>query len=157
MKGNGKRKGKTPNKTAKPALVPQPNGRGAIYAGGVPGNVGGTGRPPSVIRERCRGSFDQRIPTLEQIADGEPIQKMRMADGEKTEITISASPSDRIKAIDALGKYGLTAGRVDQEEVRTRLARTVQKIMELANEETAEAILKALDRIWDPNQDESAA
>jgi hypothetical protein len=28
-----------------PALIPQPNGHGALYAGGVPGNKGG-GRPP---------------------------------------------------------------------------------------------------------------
>jgi hypothetical protein len=152
MKRNGKRVAKkSPAKT--PMRVPR-HGRGLLRVGGT--NAGGTGRPPSVIRERCRGSFEQRIPTLEQIADGEPIQKMRLPDGEEIDALISASPGDRIKAIDALGKYGMTANRVDQEEVRARLARTVHKISELADTGTAEAILAALDRIWDPNQDEAS-
>jgi len=51
-----------------PALVPQPHG-GAIYGGGVPGHRGGPGRPPSALRERLRGSFEQRIAVLENIAD----------------------------------------------------------------------------------------
>ncbi len=42
---------------------------GALRGGGKPGNRGGTGRPPSVIRERCRGSFEDRIAVLEEIAD----------------------------------------------------------------------------------------
>ena len=48
------------------------------------------GRPPSVIRERCRGSFEDRIVVLEEIADNP-----------------KASASDRIRALDLLGKYGL--------------------------------------------------
>ena len=48
------------------------------------------GRPPSVIRERCRGSFEDRIAVLEEIADNP-----------------EASASDRIRALDLLGKYGL--------------------------------------------------
>lgn len=34
--------GETP---AQPSLIPQPNG-GALLSGGMPGNAGGTGRPP---------------------------------------------------------------------------------------------------------------
>ena len=48
------------------------------------------GRPPSVIRERCRGSFEDRIAVLEEIAD-DP----------------KANAGDRIRALDLLGKYGL--------------------------------------------------
>ena len=48
------------------------------------------GRPPSVIRERCRGSFEERIAVLEEIADDPGV-----------------SAGDRIRALDLLGKYGL--------------------------------------------------
>lgn len=44
---------KTAKKTAIPEKVPQPNGKGALYAGGVPGNAGGTGRPPNWLRDWC--------------------------------------------------------------------------------------------------------
>ncbi len=80
---------KTPATKPKPELLPQPHG-GALRGGGKPGNRGGTGRPPSVIRERCRGSFEDRIVVLEEIADNP-----------------KASASDRIRALDLLGKYGL--------------------------------------------------
>ena len=86
-------------------IVPE-HGGGALYVGGVPGNAGGPGRPPSAIRLTCRESFAARVKILEDIADGEPIVKIMGPDG-RTELgKISASPSDRIKAIDTLGKYG---------------------------------------------------
>ena len=67
--------------------MPGANG-GTLLAGGMPGNKGG-GRPPSAIRERCRGSFAERIPILEEIADD-----------------VDLRPQDRVKAIDVLAKYG---------------------------------------------------
>ena len=45
---------KTATKSAKPPTIPQPNGRGALYAGGVPGNKGGTGRPRNAFKKFCR-------------------------------------------------------------------------------------------------------
>ena len=84
-------KKKSPVKSPKVGeLVPQKHG-GAIRKGAKPGtNRGGTGRPPSLIRQRLRGSFDDRIRVLEEIAD---------------DPTVSAS--DRMRAIDLLAKYGL--------------------------------------------------
>lgn len=38
---------------AKPTLIPQPNGRGALLSGGVVGNKGGTGRPPNWLKDWC--------------------------------------------------------------------------------------------------------
>ena len=70
-------------------LVVPKHGRGALRTGGTPGNKGGTGRPPSKVRERCRDSFEERLPFLEGIVDDE---------GEKT--------SDRIKAHELLGRFG---------------------------------------------------
>ena len=80
---------KTPATNPKPELLPQRHG-GALRGGGKPGNRGGTGRPPSVIRERCRGSFEDRIVVLEEIADD-----------------AKANAGDRIRALDLLGQYGL--------------------------------------------------
>src|SRR5438309_3227482 len=71
-----------------PALVPQAHG-GAVYSGGVPGHRGGPGRPPSALRERLRGSFEDRVSVLEAIADDE-----------------EGDPQDRIRAVDVLAKYG---------------------------------------------------
>jgi hypothetical protein len=70
-------------------LVPQPHG-GAIRRGAKKGNTPGTGRPPSEIRARLRGSFDERIKILEEIAESP-----------------ESSASDRIRALDVLAKYGL--------------------------------------------------
>lgn len=121
-----------PEKTA--TLVPQPKG-GALLAGGKPGNAGGSGRPPSIVRDRARSSFYDRIPMLEKIADQPGVE-----------------PRDRIRAIDTLGKYGLHTGRLDIEEVRTRLARTIAKIEELADPQTAARLLAALDQVWNPSR-----
>lgn len=67
----------------------QPGANGGQLLVGNPGNKGGTGKPKSEVRERCVGSFDERIPILEQIAND-----------------VNANPADRLKAIDLLGKYG---------------------------------------------------
>lgn len=53
-----------------PALVPRPDGRGALYAGGVPGNRGG-GKPANAVRAAAREAFADRLPMLAALADGE--------------------------------------------------------------------------------------
>lgn len=85
----GKKPKKTSGKTSGRKLIPQPHG-GALLPGAGGGPQPGAGRPPSVIRERLRGSFAERIKILEAIADDPEV-----------------SPSDRVKAIDMLAKYGL--------------------------------------------------
>lgn len=82
-------KPKTSGETSGPELQPQPHG-GALLDGGVHGHRGAGGRPPSAIRQHCRGSFDQRVAVLEKIADDD-----------------RATVTDRLRAIDMLGKYGL--------------------------------------------------
>jgi hypothetical protein len=51
-----------------PRLIPQAHG-GTLFAGGVRGNKGGAGRPPSALRERLRGSIEERVQILEEILD----------------------------------------------------------------------------------------
>lgn len=119
--------------TAEADTIAQRHG-GALLPGGKVGNPGGIGMAPSIVRDRARRGFYERINELEALAD-----------------RTSASDRDRIRAIDTLGKYGLSTGRLDIEEVRVRLAKTLHVISELADPDTAERILKAIDPIWHPN------
>ena len=95
-------------------LIPRPNGRGALNSGGTPGNKGGTGRPPSEIRERMRGSLADRLRIAEEIADNK-----------------KSNDSDRLKALDFLAKYGLgtTNTQTDTEgnDVLVRVRREPRK------------------------------
>ena len=87
-----------------PVLVRQKHG-GAILVGGG-GPRPGSGRPPSKIREHCRGSFAKRVTILEAIADGQPLPMTRIVDGKTIETQVSAAIKERTQAIDMLGKYG---------------------------------------------------
>ena len=66
-------------------LVVPEHGRGALRTGGTPGNRGGSGRPPSAIREAARLAFSERLHVLTDIADDDETR-----------------PIDRIRAIDLL-------------------------------------------------------
>ncbi len=79
---------KTAAETADPKLRRQPHG-GALLDKGVPGNRGGSGRPPSAIRQRCLTAFDARISVAESIADDH-----------------KAAPRDRLAALDLLARLG---------------------------------------------------
>ena len=59
---------KTARKSAStPALIPQPNGRGALLSGGMPGNKGG-GRTPDAVRHMALdASIDEVVPKLRHI------------------------------------------------------------------------------------------
>ena len=65
---NGTRRAK-PRAGTRPPLVPQPNGRGALYVGGVPGNAGG-GRPTNDARKRLGEIVNARYSIIADIADG---------------------------------------------------------------------------------------
>ncbi len=105
---------------------------GGLLRSGNPGNVGGTGRPASLVRLRCRGSFDQRIPVLESIADDR-----------------AASASDRIAAVDKLGKYGLDARtQMGIDEVRERVRATLGIIREELGPQVAERIVERIRSQW---------
>ncbi len=113
-----------------PALVPQPHG-GALYRGGVPGNRGGW-KPPSALRARLRGSLDERVSVLEEIADD-----------------TTAAPGDRIRAVDVLAKYGLGAAtELTVDQVRERLARTVALVRETLPPEQADPLLHRMQEVW---------
>ena len=52
------------------------------------------------------GSFAERIPILEAIADGKPLKFTRIVGDETKTGEISASIKERVSAIETLGKYG---------------------------------------------------
>lgn len=118
-----------------PTLIPQPGGRGALLSGGIPGNPGNTqpvGRPASAIRARLRGSFEERIPVAEAIADS-PTE----------------TSEARLKAVDLLGKYGL--GQVKElstEAVRDKLRETLGIIRDSLLPADAARLIARLEGVW---------
>lgn len=159
--------------------MPQPHG-GVLIAGQGGGRENGLkgGRPPSELRKRLVGALAERVEIAEAIADGAPVKRatiplasvLRFATcpscGEKLKklaevrdenvplISLegleSAGPSDRIKALDLMAKYGL--GTKDEvsvvsPDVRLRLERTVQLIAQQESW-TSEDLLARLDAIW---------
>ena len=109
------------------------HGNGKLRHGSRRGtNRGGTGRPPSAIRERLRGSFDERIETLEDIADSN-----------------AESTADRIRAVDLLAKYGLgTLKEISTEDVAGRLRDTIDIIRRRLPEAEANALLNEMRGVW---------
>ena len=114
-------------------LVKPSHGRGWLRHGSRPGeSIAGVGRPPSAIRERLRGSFDERVATLEDIADSE-----------------AESTADRIRAIDLLAKYGLgTLKEISTEDVAGRLRETIDLIRRRLPKAEAEALLSEMREFW---------
>ena len=122
-----------------PCLVEQGHG-GALLTGGAKGHRGGSGRPPSAIREHCRGSFAERVKVLEQIADGELPNT-------------NVSPNDRTRAIDLLGKYGavdkiaLTVEEQPETEMTPeRIAGLWERLQRIQSVEQLEKMLVATAR-----------
>ena len=102
--GNGKTSPVTPI-----AIMPQPQG-GYLQVGN-PGNRGGPGRPRDRVRLASLLSFEKRIPVLEQIADGQCVERVKVVggDGAPVEVERSAAVSERIRAVEVLGRAGMSA------------------------------------------------
>lgn len=175
-KKSAKKAGQKAGKTVGP-IVRQPHG-GAIYQGAPANPVAGTGRPPSELRARLRGTMADRIGVVESIADGEPMQKMtvpllsvmqhvrcpKCGEGMKTiskdiveimSLTIvakvSASPRDRLSAIDLAAKYGL--GTKDEismvsPDVVARLERQAQRFIAELEPGALEVVRRIVDDVW---------
>jgi hypothetical protein len=118
---------KTTDKTSVGQLVPQPHG-GALRNGGT--NKGGPGRPASEVIARALGSFDERIPVLEEIADN-----------------AAAADADRIRAVDKLAKYGLVDG-ISRADVRAALSDTVDAIRRVMGPDGVDELLAEIRGFW---------
>jgi hypothetical protein len=153
-------------------LVPQAHG-GAIRRGSLPGNTPGTGAPPSLLRDKLRGSFAERTHIIEQIADGVPMQRAvfplaailqhascpkcgdKLKPNDVTALLveiqgqISASPKDRLGALDLAAKYGLgTVKEISVDNVRDRVSQTLSVIRSHCSVEQAATIINALRPVW---------
>lgn len=84
-----KNRSKTGEKPGGPRLVEQAHG-GMLWQGGHPNPTAGPGRPPSELRARMRGSLEERLAVVEEIAD-DP----------------DARPADRIRALELLARFGI--------------------------------------------------
>ena len=74
--------------------VAAPNG-GQWNAGGTPGNKGGTGRPPSEIRQVCREKGYDAIQVLAGMLEAHESKETLL------------SPTEAIRLADVLSKYGV--------------------------------------------------
>lgn len=54
-----------------------------------------------------RLALDEQIRVLVDIASGEPVVRVKLPNGQETDTFVSATPGDRIRAIEMLAKYGL--------------------------------------------------
>lgn len=151
-------------------LIPQPHG-GALLNGGVPGHPGGGGRPPSVVRSIAREAWAERTPILTAIADGHPINKVKVplalilrhakcsrcskplnakdpdtAAFVTIEGTISASAGERVRAMSELSKVGLGPA-LSPDDVRERIKEMIQVIWSREQWTRADAI-NAIEGIW---------
>ena len=113
-------------------LIPQAHG-GSLRSGGVPGQKGGSGAPPSELRKRLQGSLADRITILEEIADDPDVR-----------------PRDRIRAVDTLARFGLgvAVGELTTEDVRERLTKTLDVIQHELTPDDAERLIRRIEPLW---------
>ena len=153
-----------------PVLIPQPHG-GALLDSGAPGNRGGTGRPPSIVRSLAREAWADRTPILTAIADGHVMNKVKvplsavlrharcpkcrtplkakapqLAEDVTLEGAISASAGERVRAMSELSKVGLGPA-LSHDDVRERVRQMLQILMarELWTREDA---INAIEGVW---------
>ena len=130
-------------------LVPERPGRngGALRSG----NPGNSGRPRSLIRDAAARAFDERIPLLCSIIDGEMLKRSYQPDGaaQPTILQVSADVGERIAAMRELRSVGLPTSReVTVESVRERLTETIRTIRESLPEDTAEGLIDRIEKAW---------
>jgi hypothetical protein len=108
------------NPKQKPWLIP-----------GNPGNSGGkkgrSGRPPGKIREACARAFSARVKILAQMASGAIIHLQKLPNGETVEFKEKVEISDRLKAMDLLGKYG-GLQKIETEHVHKHYREAIEEV-----------------------------
>lgn len=158
--------------TAAGHMERQPHG-GALRRGGT--NRPGSGRPPSVLRDRLRGSYAERMAFLDAVVDGAVMQRIEVPlvavlphvvcpncgespvvpKGTATALMVSiearasASVKDRIAAMEQMAKYGLgQLKEISVENVRERVQETLRIIGQHCSPEQAETIYQMLEPVW---------
>lgn len=158
-------------------LVPQRHG-GALQRGRSPVDAH-LSAVPAKIRRDLRTDFAERRDFLKSVVDGGLVQRIRFrvmdlaphveceACGEPgtialapriparnpttidIEVDASASPKDRLSALDMMGKYGLgTVTEVSAETVRGKVAETVTLLRSELEPAMLARVLAAMRSIW---------
>lgn len=135
----GTRRAAAARKTAKksasaagprPPLVPQPNGRGALLAGGMPGNRGGTGRPRDEVRQMALDGAAAAVPKL-----------VALLERDDDDIVVKAGKE--------LLRYGLgPAKEISVDVVKGRLRETIRVLHEMLPPADAARVVAALRPVW---------
>jgi len=102
------------------------------------------GRPSSAA---ARLALDERIPLLEQIADGEVKTVVRDADGRERSVVQTVPIRERITAIAELGRIGM-GPPVSSDDVLMRLVEQTEVLRSLLDSATCERVLTALADVW---------
>jgi hypothetical protein len=163
-----------PTKLAKPSPrsgVALPLGAHAKNTGGKPGR---SGRPVQAFRDALFGDLEERRQFAASVVDGTPMQRIRVRvaslapfvacatcggsevrpiDGEAAEAEISveasASPKDRLNALDWMAKYSVgTVKEVSVDNVRDRLDRTLDLIQARVSPEQFALLVAELQPVW---------
>ena len=157
-KNSGRKNGK------KPALIPQPHG-GALSAGGTPGNRGGTGRPPSRIRQAFRDTVDELgLEVVRDVLRGRvPIAMVGVCqkcghEHEDREFTpldalaIAPDVSEMLRAVDVSAKYGLGVPKVGYDEglIEELSGILVAEVHDFLEMDDAEELLGRIKQRWVP-------
>lgn len=133
--------------------ISQPHG-GALNSGGTPGNKGGPGRPPGIIRDKFRELLSTHgTKHVEDVLTGHVVFAGKCEKcGHKPDrnLRIESRISDRSQVVEFLARYGI--GVRDQldivsPEVRMRVQQTVGLIASRSKWESEE-LLVGLDEIW---------
>lgn len=124
---NGKARKKSAVAVIPVEMIPQAHG-GSLRRGGT--NRGGSGRPPSAIREIALRGFEKALPILAKIAHN-----------------ANANDTDKIRAIDVLGKYGLDR-HVSMADLLFALSEQSAIIWEYLPRELAEGLQERIKPVW---------
>ncbi|MFL5580926.1 MAG: hypothetical protein ACJ8AO_11170 [Gemmatimonadaceae bacterium] len=127
------------------------------------------------MRRALVGSFDERIPVLEAIADGEPVQRTRVplaailqhascpkcGDALRSDLDVastalieidgrtSATPKERICAIGVMGQYGLGPQHaLSRESVKEKVLETDVVLRRALAPEAYAAVTRELRDLW---------
>ncbi len=122
--------GRTAKDTPKqPTLIPQPNGKGALLSGGMPGNKGGGDHPDNIRR-----AFRSDVAIAR-----EKIMELLEADG--------LSPGEIIQYIDKAAKYSI-GKPITRDELKGILTRMWELVVQHNGIEDATERLATIQRDW---------
>lgn len=135
-------------------LVVPEHGRGRIWRGPCANPKAGPGPTPSALRKRLTGSLEERIPLLEEFADGHVKLRTKCEKcghtPEPTELApVQPDHADRLRAMDLMGKYGPgTTSTVNLDDVTGRLEEQYRVLMEELEPKVFETVSQRLAEVW---------